>query len=169
MLTNVRPSQNLSQRLKLTRPGRSPSQPGSPWDRAYSLGLRGYVLPLEGRDKGRDEKGGTDFHFPYHPAHSVCHGVSGCSLAVGREDRRPARIDAAEGCPRAIRKDLLEEVTRAEPWGRGRIKEPSSPQDTSFLPHRLLPSSVWPWVSSVFYLVCPENQRRIQAPGSWGN
>lgn len=35
-------------------------------------------------------------------------------VAAGREDRRPARIDAEESL-RAIRKGLLEEVTWAEP------------------------------------------------------
>lgn len=43
----------------------------------------------------------------------------------------------------------------SEGWRR--FKEPSSPQDTSFLPHRLLSSPVWPCMSSVFYLICPEN------------
>lgn len=70
MLTNVlryslspSPSQNLSQSLKLTDLV-SPHPNLVPRDRAYGLGLRSYVLPLESRDKGRDEMGGTNFHFP---------------------------------------------------------------------------------------------------------
>lgn len=54
------------------------------------------------------------FHNTRHTQCALGSGDAARGVAAGREDRRPARMDAEE-CLGAIRKGLLEEVTWAEP------------------------------------------------------